>query len=1555
MSEFEVDLRAAGSDIAVIGMAGRFPGAGNVAEFWRNLRDGVESLRRFSREELELAGVSPSVLDDPGYVPAGGTLEGVELFDAAFFELTPKEAEVMDPQHRIFLECAWEALEVSGYHAEAFDGAIGVYAGSTISTYMLNLYNNPAVIESVGIAQVGIGNNVDYLTTLTSYKLNLKGPSLAVQTACSTSLVAVHVACQALLNGECDVALAGGVSVRVPQVAGYHYQDGGILSPDGHCRAFDANAKGTVFGNGAGVVVLKRLEDALADGDHVRAVIKGSAVNNDGSLKVGFTAPSVQGQSEVVLEALANAGVTADTISYVEAHGTGTELGDPVEMQALTEAFRATTAAQGYCRIGSLKTNVGHLDAAAGVAGLIKTVLALEGQAIPPSLHCAEPNPRIDFAASPFVVNCELRDWKRGATPRRAGISSLGIGGTNAHVVVEEAPEQEASGPSRDWHTLVLSAKTEAALEAATRNLAAHLSEHPDADLADVAYTLQVGRRPFEFRRFLVSRGTRDAADVLESGNRERLFTFRAQPGFRPLVFMFPGQASQHAGMASELYAAEESFRRHADLCADILRPHLDFDLMRVFCAPGGAGASAEEINQTRVTQPALFVVEYALARLLMEWGLEPQAMIGHSIGEYVAACLAGVMSLEDALRLVAARGRLVQALEGGAMLAARVPEREARALLDDGLSLAAVNGPASCVFSGATEAVRGFEARLKERGIECRRLPTSHAFHSAMMEPALAPFLEVVRRVRLSPPRIPYLSNVTGLWGGVEVTDPEYWAEHLRRTVLFSEGIRELGKDPRRILLEVGPGQALSGLVRAGRNGDDALTAIPLMRHAQGGGSDVAQLMGALGRLWAAGGAVDWRKLYSSERRRRVPLPTYPFARQRFWVDSKPAPEAQAQPASRVYKKPDPAEWFYVPSWKRGLPPATPKAGPAQEAATWLLFADAGGLGDRLARRLAEMGQDCVLIRPGAQMSAAGAGEFTVNPASPSDYQALVSGLLQAGRRPERIVHLWNTSRADSARTGDGPDARLIDRGFYSLLFLAQAMAKANFISPAKLWLISDRAYNLSGRESLIPERAMALGPCKVIPQEHTNIRCHSIDVQLPCAPGPEEEALAERLLAEFFAPTHEPVVAYRGEFRWLQEYEPVRIDFDPDAPAPLRARGVYMILGGLGRFGLLLARHLAETQQARLILTAREELPPRELWPSLAAEADEENPAAWRVRKVLELEALGSEVLVARWDEGDAAQVRAVVEGAVARFGELNGVIHAAGLQEHTPLLAADRDGCERMFASKVRGLFALEAALRGREVDFCLLTSSLSPILGGLGFVAYSAANLFLDAFAQHAREALRAPWRTVNWEGWHRRELITDAGEESVGSFGAELARLVMTDEEVIDCFRRVLPLAETPQLVISTGDLKLRIAQWVRLQSLQSERDEAPPSGHERPKLQTDFVAPRDEVERTIVEVGSAVLGISDIGIYDNFFEMGGSSLLAVQLISRLREAFQQQISLRALFERPTVAGLAEVIRESRAQEESLTEISSLLAEIEGLDEAELQRRLEAEMQSAGDD
>lgn len=900
------------TDIAIVGVSCRFPGAKNIEEYWANLRDGVDCISRFSDEELLANGVEPEMVNNPRYVKANGTIPDIEMFDAGFFGYSPREAKMMDVQHRIFMECAWEALEDAGYDTERFKGLVGVYGGNGLNTYLLrNVYPQDGHLEALEQFQLMIASDKDYITTRVSFKFNLMGPSIDVQTSCSTSLVAVHLACQSLITNETDLAIAGGIAVRPPLRVGYLFREGMIFSPDGYCRAFDSKAGGTVNSNGVGVVVLRRMEDALRDGDTILAVIKGTAINNDGAHKSGYTAPSSEGQAGAIWKAIERAQVDVETITYVEAHGTATILGDPIEVAGLTRAFRNGTQRRGFCALGSVKASIGHTDVAAGMAALIKVVQMLRHKQIPPSLHYEQPNPNIDFDSTPFFVNTQLRDWTPPeGTPRRAGVSSFGVGGTNAHAVLEEAPELEPSSESRPWQLAVFSAKTPTALDNMTINFGNHLKKNPQLDLADAAYTLQTGRRQFDRRRFVVVADVEDAVQTLEGLDSDRIVNSDEEeaPRQRPVMFMFPGQGAQYVNMARGLYLSEPTFRERVHYCCEVLKPHLGLDLRDVLFPPADKAEEATRIlTQTAITQPALFVIEYALARLWMEWGIYPQAMLGHSIGEYVAAHLAGVFSLDDALALVAARGRLIQQQQPGTMLAVPLPETDVLPLLNEELSLSVINGVSLCVVGGPTEAIEALEKSLSGRGINTTRLHTSHAFHSTMMQDAVEPFIEIVSQVKLNPPQMPYLSNVTGTWiTAKDATDPAYWASHMRNTVRFADGLGELLNEYDAVLLEVGPGQTLTTLAKQHPSYRADTLALPSVRHPRDNRPDVAFLLSTLGRLWLTGVEIDWRSFYARETRRRIPLPTYPFEREAYWIDQKQtatvaqfAPSQSAQPTN--------------------------------------------------------------------------------------------------------------------------------------------------------------------------------------------------------------------------------------------------------------------------------------------------------------------------------------------------------------------------------------------------------------------------------------------------------------------------------------------------------------------------------------------------------------------------------------------------------------------------------------------------------------------------------
>jgi phthiocerol/phenolphthiocerol synthesis type-I polyketide synthase E len=1463
MSDREVNEHE--GEVAVVGMAARLPGAQTLDEFWRNLRDGVESITFFTPEELAAVGVSPESLRAPNFVRAAPVLRDFDRFDAAFFGYSPREAALLDPQQRIFLECAWEALESAGYRPDGCEGLVGVYAGMSMSSYLLfNLLTNPRLNLAEESFQLMIGTDKDFLSTRVSYHLNLKGPSLDVQTGCSTSLVATHLACEALLSYQCDMALAGGISIQVPQRWGYFHEEGGLASPDGHCRAFDAEARGTLFGSGTGIVVLKRMADAVAQRDTILAVIKGSAINNDGAVKVGFTAPGAQGQAEVIARALAIAGVEPETLGYVEAHGTGTALGDPLEVSALAKAF-GPEVPRGSCGLGSVKTNLGHLDAAAGVAGLIKTILALRHGQIPPSLHFRKPNPRLALSETPFYVPTDLLPWRRGAMPRRAAVSSFGIGGTNAHVVLEEAPPPAPAEEESRLQILPLSARTEDELERESAALRERLAEPEGLSLADVAYTLQVGRKRFPCRRVVLGRGFEEARARLGGLEPAGVWQGRDEADDRPVAFLFPGGGTQYPGMGAGLYREEPIFRTEIDRCAGLLQGDLGFDARDLlYPTPDRAGEAEWRMKRTALALPCLFSVEYALARLLMSWGLRPQALVGHSLGEYVAACLAGVFRLEDALLLVAFRGRLLEQIPSGAMLGVPLPEQEVRALMAEAgatLALAAVNGPAQCVVSGPLAEVEVLAALLEEEDVEFRRVQIDVASHSPLVEPILEPFLRFLDRLELRPPQIPFLSNLSGTWATAEeVIRPAYWVRHLRNTVRFGDSVRELLAEPDWALVEVGPGRTLTTLAQGIAGARSGRVILPTLRHAQDRTPDGELLNGTLGRLWLAGLRIDWAALHP-EPRRRVPLPTYPFSRQRFWID--PASPA-ARPAAG--KTPDVAAWFYLPCWKPALPPPSPPGALAALGPVLALAADGAlpPLAAALLEGLTDAGTAVTVARPGEEV----------------DLRTLLARLDAEGRFPGAVLHLRNLGAPVEDRDGT----------FFSLLHLAQALGERGAGRPCRLLVVSDRLHRVDGGDDPLPERALLLGPCKVIPQEYPESQAQSIDVPPAVAAGPGARRLAGWILAELAAERPDPVVAYRNGRRWLQGFEPVPLPAGGGV-RHLRPQGVYVLTGGLGGVGLLVARELARSVAARLVLVTRTASPEQD------------------AGKLQNLEALGAEVLIATADVADQEQMKAVFDRAQERFGAIHGVFHLAGYSgEQTVKLIpeVDRAEAERHFRAKVDGTRVLARLLDGRALDFCLLFSSNAAVLGGLGAVAYTAANRFLDAFAD-ARPAGGTPWISVSWDGW---QLAAGA---LLGSFQSSLDRYSMTPAEGLEALCRVVEQVPEGRVVVSTGDLRARLAE-----SAGEEPEEAGGAPPARVSRGASCAAPTNEIEARVAAVWSSLLGLDEIGIDDNFFDLGGSSLIGLRVVSRLKRELDIEIPMVKLFEGPTVRSFARLLAAAEA-------------------------------------
>ncbi|MCA8964176.1 MAG: SDR family NAD(P)-dependent oxidoreductase [Planctomycetes bacterium] len=1363
-------------DIAVIGMAARLPDAPTVADYWRNLVTGRESVRAFDDAELLANGVSARLLRDPRYVKSGVVLDGFDEFDPEFFGLGPKEAAIMDPQHRVFLECAWEALEDAARPPSRFDGQIGVFAGCGMGSYFtFQVLRNRQLLEEVGLFLLRhTGNDKDFLATRVSYCFDLKGPSVNVQTACSTSLVGIHMACQSLLSGETDMALAGGVTIEMPHRHGYLYQDGEILSPDGHCRAFDHRSRGTIFGSGAGVVVLRRLADAIESGDHIYAVVKGTAINNDGAGKVGYLAPSVDGQAAAVATAHALAGIDPADIGYVECHGTGTEIGDPIEVSALQQAFAGTTRRQ-YCGLGSVKTNIGHLDTAAGVASFIKVCLALHHGQLPPTLNYEAPNPLIDFGNSPFFVNAELRPWPRGPKPRIAGVNSLGVGGTNAHALLADAPEPTpVATPPAGPQLLVWSARNNRSLDDYARRLAQHLRDTPEHHVGEVASNLAHGRHAFARRRVTVAQDRDEAVRLLEGEDPRRVYTHTATESAQ-VVFLLPGGGAQYRHMGRGLHRSDAVFREHVDKGLALLAAKLDVDLREVWL---GDAMTADEVERAfdrpSVQLPAIFLTEYALAQSWKARGVEPAALLGHSLGENTAACLAGVFSFEDALRLVTLRGQLFERITGGGMVSVPLSAEQCRTYLSGNLDLATINAPELCVVSGPDAELDAFAARLAENDVEVQRVKIAIAAHSRLLEPILADFGAFLRSIRLHKPTLPLISNRTGTWiTEAQATDPQYWVDHLRNTVHFAEGVELLLRDNRNVFLEIGPGRTLSSLTRLHPAWNADRSAIASLRHPDERLDDDLFLRAAHARLWAAGVEVPLAELVP-EPQRRLSLPTYAFRHQRYWVDADPEGVASAAEHDPTERVDDIAGWQWLPEWRRSDAPAP--AG-APEPGTWLVFFDELGVGKRLAARLRERKLDVVEVHLGDSFGKLGEGRYALAPELGREgYDALVRDLAATGRQLRGVVHGWLLTKDRGFRPGSSFFHRCEEQGFYSLFFLAQALGGEELPEDCRIVVLGNELGgppHADGRELVCPEKATVLGPGLCIPRELAGMLCAVVD--LPVARtrrGRVERDTVEQLatLAEReLAARDSGVFAWRGGERFRLEH--VARELAPakgELPARLRERGTYLISGGLGGIGSLVAEWLARTCKARLVLMTRRELPAREQWDACLAASGGKDAVAQAIQKVRWLESLGAEVHVAAADVADVVQVRAALAAARQRLGPVHGLFHAAGVIADGLMAGKEQATIERVLAPKVHGALVLEEVLGDEPLDFTVLFSSTSATLGPPGQVDYVAANAFLNAMARR-RTAAGKPTMALQWGTWNRVGMTAslDAGRGASG--------------------------------------------------------------------------------------------------------------------------------------------------------------------------------------------
>jgi len=1546
--------------LAVVGIGCRFPGGVTSADsFWHLLQNGLDGRVEVPQDRWDMESFydpDPAVADK-SYVRVGGFLPDLSHFDADFFNISPREALRMDPQQRLLLQTTWEALEDAGHAGETAlftpvkpaVSTTGVFVGMTNNQHILRQIMADADFYQDPFA--GIGSDCSAAAGRLAYTFDFRGPTISLDTACSSSLVALHLACQSLRHKECDRAIVGGVyAIMLPHtfIVGCRM---GMLSADGRCKTFDARADGYGLGEGCGVVVVKRLADALADNDTVRAIIRGTAVNEDGRSN-GLTAPNGLAQQDVIRRALANANVAPHLIGYVEAHGTGTPLGDPIEVEAVQAVLENGRLPQHPLLIGSVKTNLGHLYTAAGMAGFIKTVLALQHQAIPQNLNFEQPNDNIAWNDG-LHIPARLTPWQPIEGRRLAGVSSFGWSGTNAHVIVEEAAIRIADDPRRSWFLLPLSARTPQALQTVTADLQKHLTENPHLSIADVAYTLQTGRHHFGQRRVFVCNNRAEAVQALADDPTIRRFD-NAAPELAPgVAFLFTGVGDQYANMGRDLYEQESAFREMVDRCCDYLLPLLGVNLRQLLYpddAKGmgnGAAASADmrqmmkvrnsttvasspvkttsELSQTEFAQPAVFVVNYALAHLLQTWGIEPVALLGHSLGEYVAACVAGVFSLEDALTLVARRAQLIQSLPPGRMLAVALGEEEIRPFLSPNISLAIHNGAAMCTLAGDTAAIEQLAATLGQREIACRLLDTSHAFHSPMMATAAAPLTALVQTISLHPPRIPYLSNVTGDWiSAAQATDPGYWAQHMCQPVRFYDSVSQLLKQPDQLVVEIGAGQSLSSFVRqhpccSRDTMQKLLTTLPALYVHR---SPMAALLETLGKLWLWGALPNWLGLYAAdEHRQSTSLPTYPFEGERFWVgpalrqfadeqtavNAKSAPIATPTQAASLPRLPI-DDWFYLPGWQQSAPHA-PSVDTALDG--WIIFMDESGVGAQLAHWLRAQAQPMLTVHAGPGWQRVGDSEYSIRPFHRPDYDTLLDIVTQRGWRQLHIVHGW------SVDSFDGIQATL-ERGFYSLVSLAQSL-HTHDIESCALSVLSTNIHGVIGDEAICPEKATIIGPCQSIPLEYEFINCRLIDVALPPTADWQIAPLWSNLLGELTADFSEPMVALRRHHRWRQTFTPLNLPPAPARPFLLRAHGTYLITGGLGGVGLAVAYYLAQTVQANVALLSRSPLPPRSTWPQLLA-TSANNDMCRKIQQIEQLEALGVSVLPLAADVTDADQMDTAVAHILAHFGSLDGVFHAAGVPGSGLIQLKTVETAAAVLAPKVQGTQVLEQVLTARAItpDFLLLFSSIASFApAGPGQVDYCAANAFLDAYAQ-SKVGQRPLTAVINWGEWQWnswQETLTDLSAEMQHFFNQNRAQFGLSFAEGSAALGRILarPL---PQTVVATQEFSqlVQAARQLTVAALLQPRSEAAPPQHQRPLLSSTYVAPRTEPECRIAALWEVALGVSGIGIDDNFFDLGGNSLIGLMLVKQMQQALQlAHIPNRILYEAPTIRTLAQAL------------------------------------------
>ena len=1477
-----MSTRSIKKDIAIIGMAGKFPQCDNILALWENLIGGNELIRFYSDLELEKLGVNPNLIKNKKYVKSAAFLEDSGSFDYSFFGYTREEAMLMDPQIRILHEQAWLSLEDAGYNSFNYSSKIGCYftAEDNLAWRVhAKFLENSGKVNPFFLAKISDRNMI---STMISYSLNLKGPSYFVDTACSSSLVALHIACRSLLMKECSIALAGGVGISSTTDIGYIYDEGMIYSKDGHCKAFDSDSSGTIGGEGVGVVVLKRLEDALNDRDHIYCVIRSSSANNDGNRKVGYTAPSVIGQYECIRSAHLIADVDPRSISYIEAHGTGTKLGDPVELEALNKAFNYDTTHQ--CGIGSIKTNIGHLGAAAGVAGLIKTALALDNKFIPPSLHFKTPNPEINFKSGPFYVNSELKKWE-SETTRLAGVSSLGIGGTNVHVILEEPPIQSKGSFPKTYQCILYSAKTKSSLEKYQEKLREFFEKNKKLDLSDLSYTLKTGRNNYKYRNFFICKDNIGAVNQLDRINFQEPFHAKEK---RSIVFMFAGQGSQYYKMGKEIYRQYPYFKAIMDSGFEILKAETGVDYQNIIGYNSDSKETENElINDLGYSIPLLFLVEYAFARLLLKFGIKPSNMIGHSFGEYVAACLSEVFSFENGLKIIVKRAHLMNEIERGSMLSVDLSADKIREFIFPDISIAAINTENSCVVSGNIKSIDNFSDILLSKKINFIKIKTSHAGHSQMMDSIMNSFEIELNKINFSEPKLPFLSCITGEpIKNQDAVSPKYWVNHLRHTVRFSKGLDFLLKEGNDIFIEIGSSKTLTSFLRQNINFNPGVVLTAVLKHPKDIEDDTSYLLNSLGTLWGNGVKINWNEYYEGEYRNRISAPTYSFDRIIFPSKVNPMQRFIESGALdlTLESNNEYTEWIYEQGWREIKNVVFDNV-----SFDWTIcFLNDNDFSKKLMNELIKENEKVIFIKEGVEYLELADNIIIMDPASIVDYEKLSSGILKKLSGRGRIIHGWCVGKETDLTLNRNQEIE--ELGYFSLLNIARTfLEKKTFTSLHLNFLVND-LFTVNGNEDISSIKSTALGALRVIPKEYENVSCKCIEFLMKDF---EKNALyRDDLFSKLRITTNETTIALRGKKMWKPFYEKIKVNKE-SVEDKIKTNGLYVITGANGGMGKVLSEFLINEYKADLILIGR----------------GEEN------KTMLDnLRRNNNTIHYIQDDLSDENKLKKKVD--ILTIKKIDGVFHAAGLGDYSSLIVnRTKNDCRSIFLPKVKGTDNVFNVFKNYTPDFIILCSSIASVLAPFGQVAYVAANLYQNFFAHEHNSKTKII--SIQWDVWKDIGMAIAAHNRQTRINSNDPLEFGISNKDGINLFMYALN-SDSCEFIVSMSNLDARraIADKHNLKYFfELEQEETTLINHEieRPDIDTSYKEAKSETEKTLCELWKAIFGYEKIGINDDFFELGGNSLKVLTLIKKIHKSFNIEISIGDFFRKSNIEELAKEI------------------------------------------